>query len=497
MRTENPVAANAAVTRIRTRVAQARRYVWNRGPAVRRSLLVLVVVAGLVVLGYWATPSAPGRFLYGGKRFSQDDLISIERTLNTKNIGFEVVEGRVEVASSDLTQAQEALSHLELGPNSIREIRKRSGESHLFESLWEREERIAQDREKILEAMIGNLPGVVSAHVFINRPRTGSLRQAAEPKALVHLQTDGDRELRPETIRSIQGLVSSIPGLKQDAVTIYDKKGHRYFGADDPNLGSTFRTRAREEELSQQIQEQLDWIKGVRVMVHLTPVAMPVPEVAPPPVAESAEAPSPAEFWVGVNRPTDLEQPESKPKARPRPAPAAPPPTPRERLQVLVLIPRSYYLKVSQNNEPSKEQLQPIVQRTEINIRETIGHLARRDESPEIVIDTYPDVPATSAPVVPTNVSEPLRGVPWWALAAAGGTVLGMLLVLGYRVVTSYRPVSRSTIEEPSLGRFTAAAVSESRGPGPSDRVRELIRLNPKAAASILNRWIGQGGPLG
>src|SRR5262249_49993130 len=147
-----------------------------------------------------------------------------------------------------------------------------------------------------------------------------------------------------------------------------------------------------------QIQEKLDWIKGVRVMVHLTPVAMPVPEVAPPPVAESAEAPSPVEFWVGVNRPTELEQPESKPRARPRPAPAAPPLAPRERMEVLVLIPRSYYLKVSQTHEPSKEQLQTIVQRTEINIRETIGHLARRDESLKILIDTYPDVAATSAP---------------------------------------------------------------------------------------------------
>ena len=34
-------------------------------------------------------------------------------------------------------------------------------------------------------------------------------------------------------------------------------------------------------------------------------------------------------------------------------------------------------------------------------------------------------------------------------------------------------------------------------GPGPSERVRELIRLNPEAAAGVLQRWIGQGGALG
>jgi hypothetical protein len=34
---------------------------------------------------------------------------------------------------------------------------------------------------------------------------------------------------------------------------------------------------------------------------------------------------------------------------------------------------------------------------------------------------------------------------------------------------------------------------SES-GAGHSERVRELIRHNPEAAASVLHRWIGQGG---
>jgi flagellar biosynthesis/type III secretory pathway M-ring protein FliF/YscJ len=36
-------------------------------------------------------------------------------------------------------------------------------------------------------------------------------------------------------------------------------------------------------------------------------------------------------------------------------------------------------------------------------------------------------------------------------------------------------------------------AASETT-PGASERVRELIRHNPEAAASVLNRWIGQGG---
>ena len=44
--------------------------------------------------------------------------------------------------------------------------------------------------------------------------------------------------------------------------------------------------------------------------------------------------------------------------------------------------------------------------------------------------------------------------------------------------------------------RITGYEASDAgAGPGPSERVRELIRLNPEAAASVLHRWTGQGGP--
>jgi flagellar biosynthesis/type III secretory pathway M-ring protein FliF/YscJ len=35
--------------------------------------------------------------------------------------------------------------------------------------------------------------------------------------------------------------------------------------------------------------------------------------------------------------------------------------------------------------------------------------------------------------------------------------------------------------------------------PGPSERVRDLVRRDPEAAAGVLQRWIGQGegGPIG
>ena len=63
-----------------------------------------------------------------------------------------------------------------------------------------------------------------------------------------------------------------------------------------------------------------------------------------------------------------------------------------------------------------------------------------------------------------------------------------------------------------SLGRLASAGAPPARGtdrgrypidtapePGhaPSERVRELVRFNPEAAAGVLQRWIGQGGHVG
>ena len=51
----------------------------------------------------------------------------------------------------------------------------------------------------------------------------------------------------------------------------------------------------------------------------------------------------------------------------------------------------------------------------------------------------------------------------------------------------------RSSTPGPALEtrRYHVDTASE---PGPSERVRELVRRDPEAAASVLQRWTGQGG---
>jgi hypothetical protein len=70
-----------------------------------------------------------------------------------------------------------------------------------------------------------------------------------------------------------------------------------------------------------------------------------------------------------------------------------------------------------------------------------------------------------------------------------------LLSALGVRVLAGRRPAGRRPA--PTLpGHYRSDAASEP-GSGPAERVRELIRLNPEAAASVLHRWIGRGESLG
>ena len=68
-------------------------------------------------------------------------------------------------------------------------------------------------------------------------------------------------------------------------------------------------------------------------------------------------------------------------------------------------------------------------------------------------------------------------------------------MAAAYRAVVSRRPVPRRA-RGADRGRYPIDAAPEP-GHAPSERVRELVRFNPEAAAGVLQRWIGQGGHVG
>jgi type III secretory pathway lipoprotein EscJ len=526
------------VARFRSQLGRVRRALASQSPAFRWSL-ALSACGVLLVCGYLAMPVATGSaFLRGGQKFSISDVIKITHALDLQHIDYRVDDQRrIEVASDRLEDARAVFAKLDVGPRSIEDLEKEAQASGLLDGPWEKERREKKGQEQILAAMIREFDGIISAYVTINRPRprVGLSRQGpgngpgARATAFVWLETDGGREISHKTVQSIQNLiVGKEPELKADAVTVFDQKGRHYLVAGDARYSTISATRAREEELSQRILEEIDWIDGVRVTVQLIPAPTAAPVALPAPSAEPAPPqPSPAlrpsEPVVGVNTPLDLEpEPSAGPDvgsaASAAPSPAPPPVAiapsvlepsgPKDEVaRVWVRVPRSYYLsKAAPDRDPSPERLKAIVSQTESLIGVAVEHvvppeLTAPGEPIDLKINTLYDGEPAGVPLRSQGVTDSRRLFSGWlpAVAAGGGLIVVLsALGVGVRVLAwrwpPHRP-SRVAAPRPgvSVGRYRADAAERSPGPGPAERVRELIRLSPEAAAGVLHRWIGQG----
>jgi flagellar biosynthesis/type III secretory pathway M-ring protein FliF/YscJ len=498
MRTENPTSPATVVARVRAQVHRVRRLLAARGPIFRWSLS-LSAVAVLVALVYVASPLPSGsEYLRSGQPFSSDDIIKITRALDAKPLPYRVDDrGRIEVPGDRLDEARAVLAKLDVGPRPIDEIEE-TIPSSFWDGLPEQEQRIKKAREEVLAALIRQLEGINDAHVWINRPKTRvGFRPTSNATAFVWLETEGNREIGPTTVQSIQNiLVGKEPDLKPDAMTVFDQKGRHYLIAGNSTLGKMTKDRAREVEFTEKILEKLDWIKGVRVTVQMVPAPAspppPPPSSTPTPTTEATVAP---ESSVGVNKPLELDPPPS-----PGPALAvAPSPSPAKLAEdhsparVLVYVPRSFYLKAMPNREPSQEDLQSARSSTETRIRTAVNFVVPPGELHEVMIDTIPDDEPASPPRMNPPATEARRSIPWWVPSASAGAGMATLLVVAFRVLASRRPEARPAATA-HRGRYTVDDAPSEPGPGTSERVRELIRLNPESAASVLHRWIGQGG---
>jgi len=491
MRTEKTLSPASIAARIRTQGGRLRRALLAQSVFVRW-LAAGGGVALILAVGYVATSPTPGKYLYNNKQFSEDDIVKITRALDAQSIANRVEDRRIGVAADRLPEATQILDKLGVDPRPISEIREDPLKTGFFESASETEQRKLVADEKILETMIQGLDGITSAVVLIHRsPTRSAFRSSATSTAFVRVDTERDRALEQKTVQTILTIIlGNNQDIKADAVTVLDRKGRAYLHSGNPTVGAISRTRAREEELREKVLEQLEWIKGVRVTVQLIPESPPPP--IPEPVAVIEEPPS-VVSTIGVNQGMDLGS-ETKPTT---PAPQPPPPPPKPvvetlRARVWVGVPASYYTGVSSHRNPSAEDLQPLVKHNEELIHTAVKYVVPPAEAGETVVDTLPDPSGTKttleAPAVPENRSAPS----WWILAGVSGAVVAMMLVVGFRVFATRRP-ARATVAEPDRGRYEREDPGESRS-APSERVRELIRRNPEAGASVLNRWIGQGG---
>ncbi len=272
-------ASRVAFERMRALLARLWQTIASARPAVRWGL----AAAALLVLGagsYWgaSTLSPSGvRYLASGKRFSSESLITVGRALEKQRVAYRIDDlRRVEVASDQFEEAAETFAKLDLGPPSIEDIRKVSQSDGIWDGPIEREQKEKMKLERMLEKMISDQEGVLSAVVSIDRPRSHAFsRGSAKPSAFVYVETDKGRAVPSRSVQAILGFLDGmVPGLESGSITVMDHRGMRYLDPGNPALGDHSRNRAREEEISEEILEKLDWIKGVRVQVQvITPHA--------------------------------------------------------------------------------------------------------------------------------------------------------------------------------------------------------------------------------
>ncbi len=489
MRTIDRLASTAALTWLRGRAGRVRWALMARSPGVR---LALALAAALLLMaaGYWAagtlSPSGP-RYLSHNRQYSSDDLLIICKALDARGISYRPVDRMVEVAADQYDQAASIVGKLNVGPQPIDALREPPDS---FRAMWEpaevREQRERLGREKMIERIIDDLDGVVWSVVSIQHPRGRLSRPSrARPSAFVYLECERNRPLPEKTVQAIPLIVTGLglePELSTDAITVMDRTGRLFLDQKNPDVGKLTRDRAREQELRERVAEQLSWIDGVRVAaVVLTDHRRVTAHSRPAEPSGEAEDRGESPPSIAVNQPADLGA-----TARPSPPPAQEP----DRGRVFVYVPRSYYilnmLPGPEHREPTVQELREAAARIKGQIERTVKPLI--PESWTLDVDTIPDK-VEARPALAAGPEHRRIAADWGIIGAVGASV-ALLLATGSWIQAARRP-ARAIGSPPTGRRYREDAADE---PGPSERVRELVRRDPEVAASVLQRWATQGG---
>lgn len=507
MRTEPTDVWSAALARLRAAGSGLRRGLARLGPAGRLAL-VLIPLGAAGLIGYLITQPATSAFatLYAGHRFAAAELTKRLQVLSEAGFEAQSVDGRIAVDRTRLTEAYTALRKAGLQPRSLEDLVEEWPRAGLLATSAEFQLEQNRYRERLVEAAIREIDPALTAIVQIHRTPPRGLRRASDVRATVWLKVESQRRIPPDAIERIRRLVPAwIPDLATDGLTLLDSTGQPYVLAGNPAVAARSALEAREEELRGVLLERLDWIEGVRVAVSLEAEASMPPPVEPAPAAgPSPPSSAPA---VSINQPFEDEAEPAREgpvvaapaPALEEPATALAPERPAGRARILVQVPNTYYTGLAAATEvaPSLEKLHAIVRDTETSIRRSVELAIPDAERGEVLIGRiFVPGPARAANLTPATTS------PWsrskWAAAGTGAVMAGLALAAtvfalaaGQRQRRREARRQRRRVRTPT-GRSLHIDLADV--PAPTDRVRELVRLDPAAAAGVLQRWIGGGG---
>lgn len=491
MRTDSRSALAAVLAAVQAQIQRAWRWVGRQATWIRWSLALAAFLA-LLAAGYlFAVPETVSVvWIYRGRTFAPDDLEKIALALAAKSIPTEVSEGRLGVPGSRLVEAQEVIQKLNLGPVTVKDVSREPVHSGFLDSPADLLQRENHRRQHLLEAAIQDLDPTLCPTVRLYPSRKGSrnlLETVDSILITVYLKAEDDQPIPPRTIEGIKNLAFSLePLLQKDGLKLIDHLGRTYLDPQNPSLATRSEARIREGELTDEIREQLSWITGVQVSVKLAPAQAARPgsgntEPQVPPV-------------VAANAPLDLDPGPAAAAAPSRPEPVEAPSL--GKVNVLVRVPIGFYRSQFRGNgggrEPSADDLKPYVLKTEAMIRSALAHVVSEADFGDLTIHRV-EIPGLDVPEVVSTQPETRRNPMWWIVAAGSGSAVAVALAfVGGLRVAARRPLPRpaQTIRRERFDRGEPAP----GGPGPSERVRDLVRRDPQAAAGVLQRWIGQGG---
>lgn len=496
MRTDPAEPSPSISNRLRHRAVEGVSRISGLPPIGRYAMFALLVAAagliGYEILSLNTAVDTAGRdWLFAGNRFSQDDVAKITKVLESAQLDPITDGGRIGVPRSRMAEARSLVGKAGLAPRRMTDINGESAEGHLFEPLSALEKRQDLQQAKRLTLAIDNLNPELGASVQIHRKRSVGLRPSETVEVHVYLDVEGGQRITSTQVEKIKNLMISLePDLKPEGLHLVDRLGNVYLSPTNPILEHRSRAKAREEEIADKIASTLSWIHDLRVTVTVDP--QPV-SPAPPEEAEVVET---VRAPITANQPLEAETPEAVETVATVPPGGEGESSRPGQATVFLQVPVSYIVQRynitgDPSRRPTQRDLDPIFRQTRQDIIERVRNIVPSAELAHVEVDKFDNEqrPIAEVPVAPSRMM--LRS--WWIPAASAGAVTAMALAAFAGWWAARRPVNRpkpSTKQRPA--RWTVATPSS-----PSERVRELIRIDPAAAAGVLHRWIGQssGGP--
>jgi hypothetical protein len=484
---------------------------WARRGGVRLRWLLggaaaLAAIAAGVVF-YAASDNARSEWLYDGRVFPRTESARIVAALKAAEIACVESGGKVGVPAARRAEALDVLARAKIGPRDLDDLLdERTSGGSLWELPDDRERRDLRGKEKIAREVIARFRGVVSATVILTPVQSGNrLNPVRSLKATALIQSEDDQPLPHATVDRICHVLTNIDAVDPEAITVIDPaNGHDYRVAGRPDVEARSSVRQREEELHEKIGNQLR-IEGALIYVRIDPLGASTSKDD----AEDGSTSTPHSAHVGVNRPVVNDEDE---ETRDEEAIAAPrllvnvAPAPNRsagavasadlpgRAYVLVQVPRSHYLKLFQAvhpaQSPTPEELAPFASRVRETIQTVVHAIIPSHELAALNIVRIDDL--QSAPPLAIEGLSPGKAAGGWIPVLGGlGLALVVLAALGGGWLAVHRPV---LLGDSTARRARSATHDAATATGPGERVRELIRLDPAAAAGVLHRWIAQGG---